>query len=70
MDKRRGDLKQTVNTTGRSREQVRGSIVVSISACHAEDPGSIPGRGVLLARNVHQLGIFKISARLDNALLS
>ena len=24
----------------------RGSIVVSISACHAEDPGSIPGRGV------------------------
>ena len=25
----------------------RGSIVVSISACHAEDPGSIPGRGVL-----------------------
>jgi hypothetical protein len=26
----------------------RGSIVVSISACHAEDPGSIPGRGILL----------------------
>ena len=26
--------------------QVLGSIVVSISACHAEDPGSIPGRGV------------------------
>ena len=26
----------------------RGSIVVSISACHAEDPGSIPGRGVYL----------------------
>ena len=26
--------------------QIRGSIVVSISACHAEDPGSIPGRGV------------------------
>ena len=25
--------------------QVRDSIVVSISACHAEDPGSIPGRG-------------------------
>ena len=24
-----------------------GSIVVSISACHAEDPGSIPGRGNL-----------------------
>ena len=27
--------------------RIRGSIVVSISACHAEDPGSIPGRGVL-----------------------
>ena len=25
---------------------IRGSIVVSISACHADDPGSIPGRGV------------------------
>ena len=32
---RRGDL----------FEQVCGSIVVSISACHAEGPGSIPGRG-------------------------
>ena len=35
---------------------IRDSIVVSISACHAEDPGSIPGRGVyssvwLLARS-------------------
>ena len=27
------------------KNNVRGSIVVSISACHAEDPGSIPGRG-------------------------
>eukprot|EP00380_Ascogregarina_taiwanensis_P005879 284818927_5 len=27
---------------------VRGSIVVSISACHAEDPGSIPGLGVVI----------------------
>ena len=26
--------------------QFRDSIVVSISACHADDPGSIPGRGV------------------------
>ena len=25
---------------------LRDSIVVSISACHAEDPGSIPGRGM------------------------
>ena len=27
--------------------QFRGSIVASMSACHAEDPGSIPGRGVV-----------------------
>jgi hypothetical protein len=27
--------------------KIRDSIVVSISACHAEDPGSIPGRGTL-----------------------
>ena len=33
-----------VNYFGRLT-MVRGSIVVSISACHAEDPGSIPGRG-------------------------
>ena len=30
----------------RTHTQIRGSIVVSISARHAEDPGSIPGRGV------------------------
>ena len=28
--------------------KLRGSIAVSISACHAEDPGSIPGRGDFL----------------------
>ena len=38
-------------TFGAAREEfmwlsVRDSIVVSISACHADDPGSIPGRGV------------------------
>ena len=27
---------------------IRVSIVVSISACHADDPGSIPGRGIML----------------------
>ena len=31
-----------------SLQQVRDSIVVSISACHVEDPGSIPGRGNVL----------------------
>ena len=30
------------------RADLRDSIVVSISACHADDPGSIPGRGVYL----------------------
>ena len=32
--------------------QIRCSIVVSISACHAEDPGSIPGGGVLSGRGL------------------
>ena len=31
--------------------EVRGNIVVSISACHAEDPGSIPGRGSFAAES-------------------
>jgi hypothetical protein len=30
-----------------SPAEFRDSIVVSISACHADDPGSIPGRGVI-----------------------
>ena len=30
-----------------SRVHVLGSILVSIPACHAGDPGSIPGRGVI-----------------------
>jgi hypothetical protein len=29
-------------------KQIRVSIVVSIPACHAGDPGSIPGRGAFL----------------------
>ena len=33
---------------GRPKIQFRCSIVVSISACHAEDPGSIPGGGSLI----------------------
>ena len=35
-------------------KQIRGSIVVSISARHAEDPGSIPGRGVLTLSSAAQ----------------
>ncbi|KRY52315.1 hypothetical protein T03_5132 [Trichinella britovi] len=30
---------------GPQKSKVLGSIVVSIPACHAGDPGSIPGRG-------------------------
>jgi len=30
-----------------AKNKIRGSIVVNISACHAEDPGSIPSRGDL-----------------------
>ena len=35
------------NSAGVVSPTIRDSIVVSISACHADDPGSIPGRGVL-----------------------
>ena len=34
-----------VTCPGPTGTPVRCSIVVTISACHAEDPGSIPGRG-------------------------
>jgi hypothetical protein len=43
--------------------QIRGSIVVSISARHAEDPGSIPGRGVLVDRNVYGLELWVLRLR-------
>ena len=33
------------STLTHSTSRVRDSIVASISACHAEDPGSIPGLG-------------------------
>ena len=31
---------------------IRGDMVVSISACHAEDLGPIPGRGALAAQRM------------------
>ena len=40
---------------------IRGSIVASISACHAEDPGSIPGRGVAYLH--HALVLFECLRR-------
>ena len=41
----------------------RGSIVVSISARHAEDPGSIPGRGAFNSMARHLAGHMRIGAR-------
>ena len=32
-------------------KQIRVSIVVSIPACHAGDPGSIPGRGAFFSKS-------------------
>ena len=32
------------------KKEIRDSIVVSISACHADDPRSIPGRGAFFLR--------------------
>ena len=47
--------KKGVKTISRREDRwsVRVSIVVSISACHADDPGSIPGRGTF--RRVFQI---------------
>ena len=46
------------------RWQIRCSIVVSISACHAEDPGSIPGGGAFLAASPTPGGRFEGSVTL------
>ena len=46
--------------------QSHGSILVRIHACHAEDPGSLPGRGVA---SVHRaLGVFKCFRRATRFL--
>ena len=54
--------------------RIRGSIVVSISACHAEDPGSIPGRSVgfeLMTTNKVQVALWpRVYTRSDSAILS
>ena len=41
-------------------KHIRGSIVVSISACHAEDPGSIPGRGAMVYLVVVVVAVFRV----------
>ena len=42
---------------GQSSTSVLGSIVVSIPACHAGDPGSIPGRGAISSQLGHSQGL-------------
>ena len=37
---------QVAHEEGAGLKQIRCGVVVNISACHAEDPGSIPGGGV------------------------
>lgn len=47
IGKHNADGTITMHVQFKNYDIIRGSIVVSISACHAEDPGSIPGRGVI-----------------------
>ena len=51
-------------TYDRYRSVLRDSIVVSISACHADDPGSIPGRGVLCAIKLSHADLLRAFAFL------
>ena len=50
------------------RNHIRGSIVVSISACHAEDPGSIPGRGVSRSMSCVTYSVWYTDANLKTML--
>ena len=42
--------------------ELRGSTVVSISACHTEDPGSIPGRGESSKSGLHARGVWVVGS--------
>jgi hypothetical protein len=42
----------------------RGSIVVSIPACHAGDPGSIPGLGAFLSTRQYRFMFPMLSCRI------
>ena len=55
---------------GQSSTSVLGSIVVSIPACHAGDPGSIPGRGVnILCSATKYILYFEKSANIVHMML-
>ena len=47
------------------KSQIRVSIVVSISACHADDPGSIPGRGTFGAPIIRDCLVRRLYRRID-----
>ena len=44
---------------------IRGSIVASIPACHAGDPGSIPGRGDFLALGFMQQVLHRLQCQSE-----
>ena len=47
-------------------KQIRVSIVVSIPACHAGDPGSIPGRGAFFSTIRYTLNmLIKCNLKFD-----
>ena len=58
--------RRTKHTTASTCWQIRCSIVVSISACHAEDPGSIPGGGVFSGRGMLIFQLLTKSAALPS----
>ena len=66
--------KPSLSLSSRSKSleyQFRDSIVVSISACHADDPGSIPGRGAILSgmrRNKNLSGRVEIVLTVNGAM--
>ena len=50
---------------------LRVSIVVSISACHADDPGSIPGRGTFSCVVLGAIGtLLELSVKFGGTKLS
>jgi hypothetical protein len=53
------------NAFGWRNANIRGSIVVSIPACHAGDPGSIPGLGDFLILLLKEQCDVLIRARQD-----
>ena len=51
---------------GHGKIKIRDSIVVSISACHAEDLGSIPDRGIYFFFVRHRIQAWRLSTNSAN----